>query len=164
MHRPLVYKYTNVHASPALFQESAMKIRYSAVGGRLVFESDVANPKEAFEWLSTVQELFEESVCGLCGQNHLSYEVREYDGNNYYKLFCRNCHAQLDFGQRRDGANLFIKRKDAEGNVLTNNGWYRWQGQASKAPVAAPAPQATTRREPSRAAAGNKKKATPAPF
>jgi hypothetical protein len=97
----------------------------------------------------------------LCGQSHLTYEVRDYDGNNYYKLVCRDCHAQLDFGQRRDGNNLFIKRKDAEGNALPNNGWYRWQGQAAK--PASP-PQTTAPREPSRAPAGNKKKAAPAPF
>jgi hypothetical protein len=138
-----------------------MKIRYSALSGRLVFESEAANPKEAFEWLSAVQELSEENACGVCGQNHLAYDVREYDGNNYYKLVCRDCHAQLDFGQRRDGNNLFIKRKDAEGNMLPNNGWYRWQGQAAR--PAAPA-QPAARREPSRAPEGNKKKAVPAPF
>jgi hypothetical protein len=131
------------------------------VSGRVVFECDVANPKEAFEWLSALQELFEESACGLCEQNHLAYDVREHDGNNYYKLVCRDCHAQLDFGQRRDGNKLFAKRKDAEGNVLPNNGWYRWQGQSAK--PAAPQP-ATARREPSRASSGNKTQTAPAPF
>jgi hypothetical protein len=138
----------------------AMKIRYSAANEQLVFESDVANPKEAFEWLSTVQELFEESACGLCGKSHLAYEVREYDGNNYYKLVCRDCHAQLDFGQRRDGNNLFIKRKDAEGNVLPSNGWYRWQGQTAKA---APPPEPAVRKSP-RPTAANPRKTAPAPF
>jgi len=138
-----------------------MKVRYSAVSGRLVFEADMANAKEAFEWLSTVQELFEENACGLCGQSHLAYEVREHDGNNYYKLVCRDCHAQLDFGQRRDGNNLFSKRKDAEGNLLPNRGWYRWQGAGARS---ASPPQPADRREASRAPAGNKKKAAPTPF
>jgi hypothetical protein len=115
-----------------------MKIRYQSAGGRLVFESDLANPKEAFEWLATVHELFEEAACGLCGQSRLAYEVREFDGNNYYKLVCRDCHATLDFGQRRDGSNLFIKRKDAEGNPLPNQGWYRYQGAAARATAAPP--------------------------
>jgi hypothetical protein len=137
-----------------------MKIRYTGPSGNLVFESEVANPKEAFEWLSTVQELFEETACGLCGQSHLAYEVREYDGNNYYKLVCRDCHATLDFGQRRDGTNLFIKRKDAEGNTLPNRGWYRYQGGSKPAAV----PQSAARREPPRRQAEGSKTRETVPF
>jgi hypothetical protein len=124
-----------------------MKIHYTNTNGRLQFEADAATVKEAFEWLSTIQELFEETACGLCGKENLNYEVREYDGNNYYKLVCRDCQATLDFGQRRDGNNLFIKRKDAEGNTLPNSGWYRYQGANGAKPTATPAP---TRREPAR--------------
>ncbi len=138
-----------------------MKIRYTSTSGQLVFEADVANPKEAVEWLSTVQELFEESACGLCGQNHLAYEVREFDGNNYYKIVCRDCHATLDFGQRRDGTNLFIKRKDAEGNVLPNRGWYRYQGSPTKQ---APAPQSPRRQEAPRRQPAEAKRSEPVPF
>lgn len=109
-----------------------MKLRYVAQNNRVIFEAEPANVKEAFEFLSTVQELFEEAECGLCGQSSLSYEVREFDGNHYYKLVCRDCGATLDFGQRRDGINLFIKRKDADGRALPNRGWYRYQGQAER--------------------------------
>ncbi len=138
-----------------------MNIRYTSTSGQLVFEADVANPKEAVEWLATVQELFEETACGLCGQSHLAYEVREFDGNNYYKLVCRDCHATLDFGQRRDGTNLFIKRKDAEGNPLPNRGWYRYQGNA---PKQAPGPQPTRRQEAPRRQGGGARRSEPVPF
>ncbi len=119
-----------------------MKIRYNSTNGRLGFEADASTVKEAFEWLSTIQELFEENACGLCGKDRLMYEVREFDGNNYYKLVCRDCYATLDFGQRRDGNNLFIKRKDADGNLLPNRGWYRYQGNGAPKP----APAASTPR------------------
>jgi hypothetical protein len=137
-----------------------MKIRYQTASGRMEFEGEASTVKEAFEWLSTVQELFEESTCGLCGQENLTYEVREYDGNNYYKLHCRDCHATLDFGQRRDGSNLFIKRKDADGNVLPNRGWYRYQGNAPKT-NAAPTP---AKKEPPRRAAAPATHNEPVPF
>ena len=133
-----------------------MRIRYVSTNGRLEFEHETSSVKEAFEWLSAIQELFEENACGLCGKDHLTYEVREFDGNNYYKLVCRDCHATLDFGQRRDGANLFIKRKDPEGNQLPNHGWYRYQGSSAPAPAkpapaerpAAPAPRNRPARSP----------------
>lgn len=103
-----------------------MKIRYATSHGRLEFEFDASTTKEAFEWLATIQELFEEGTCGLCSGSNLRYDVREFDGNNYYKLACRDCGATLDFGQRRDGSNLFIKRKDADGNALPSRGWYHY--------------------------------------
>jgi hypothetical protein len=90
----------------------------------------------------------------------LAYEVREFDGNNYYKLVCRDCHATLDFGQRRDGNNLFIKRKDADGNLLPNRGWYRYQGGAKPA-AAAPS---LTRREAPRRQLEDPRQAQPIPF
>jgi hypothetical protein len=104
-----------------------MKIRYTS-GSRLTFESEVPNPKEAVDWIATMQELFEESACGMCGKSNICFDVREYDGNRYYKMRCRDCYATLDFGQKRDGEGLFIKRKDAENNYLPNNGWYKYQG------------------------------------
>lgn len=128
-----------------------MRIRYTVTNGRLEFGSDVSTTKEAFEWLSTIQEIFEEETCGLCGGNHLHYDVREYDGNNYYKLACRDCGGTLDFGQRRDGSNLFIKRKDAEGNTLPNRGWYRYQpGESPRATQQQPARPSAPAQSPRR--------------
>ena len=117
-----------------------MKITYTTTNGRLVFESDVSTPKEAFEWLAGIQELFEEPGCGLCGGAHVQHDVREFDGNNYYKLVCRDCGGTLDFGQRRDGSNLFIKRKDADGVTIPNRGWYRYSPAENAKPMAAPSP------------------------
>lgn len=103
-----------------------MRVQYTTSNGRLVFESDVSTPKEAFEWLATIQELFEEPSCGLCHAVNWQCDVREFDGNAYYKLTCRDCGATLDCGQRRDGSNLFIKRKDADGHPLPHHGWYHY--------------------------------------
>ncbi|MBW3600627.1 MAG: hypothetical protein KY475_25615 [Planctomycetes bacterium] len=138
-----------------------MRIRYVSTNGRLEFEGETPSVKEAFEWLSTIQELFEENACGLCGKDHLTYEVREFDGNNYYKLVCRDCHATLDFGQRRDGANLFIKRKDADGNPLPNRGWYRYQGAGAATPAPAPSSRSSRRDRARRPDAQSPKAAIP---
>jgi hypothetical protein len=103
-----------------------MKVRYATANSRLQFEFDAATTKEAVEFLAVIQELFEETTCRQCGSEHVKFDVRNYDGNTYYKLRCDDCYATLDFGQRRDGVNLFLKRKDADGHWMPNRGWYRY--------------------------------------
>jgi hypothetical protein len=103
-----------------------MKVRYATANSRLQFEFEAASTKEAVEFLAVIQELFEETTCQQCGSEHVKFDVRNYDGNTYYKLRCDDCYATLDFGQRRDGVNLFLKRKDADGHWMPNRGWYRY--------------------------------------
>jgi hypothetical protein len=47
------------------------------------------------------------------------------DQGKYYELWCQNpdCRAKLGFGQHKTGDTLFPKRKDKEGNWLSDNGW-----------------------------------------
>lgn len=104
-----------------------MLVRYTAPNGRLTFEVEVTTAKQAFAVVAAVQELFEEKECGCCQSEHIHCEVRTHDTNEYYKLVCTACGATLDFGQKKDGKGLFVKRKDKDLAALPNRGWYIWQ-------------------------------------
>ena len=77
----------------------------------------------------SIQELFEEPDCGCCQSRNIRCEVRHIDNNSYFKLVCADCTAQLDFGQKKDGKSLFIKRRDENKQPLPDRGWYVWQGK-----------------------------------
>lgn len=103
-----------------------MKVGY-ALDDRFTFEFDVTTPREAFEQIAAVQDVFSEDRCGMCHSLKIRCDVREHDGNTYYKLRCDGCGATLDFGQNRDGARLFPKRLGADGNPdETHRGWYKY--------------------------------------
>ncbi len=105
-----------------------MKVQYTSANGRLVFDFEAASHKDVMAKLAAIQELFEESSCGMCESKNIRFEVREHDGNNYYKMVCGACNAQIDYGQHKTGNSLFIKRwnKDTR-TVLPNRGWYQYQ-------------------------------------
>ncbi len=102
-----------------------MKIVYKSANGRMTFEFEAGSHKEAITKLAAIQELFEEPTCGCCKSDLIRFDVREFDGNSYYKLVCEKCTAQLDFGQHKVGNGLFCKRYDKETkSALPNRGWY----------------------------------------
>lgn len=141
-----------------------MKVGYTTANGRLRFEDDVSTTKEAFELVAAVQEIFEEAACGLCGGPSLRFDVREFDGNSYYKLACNGCGATLDFGQKRDGQNLFIKRRDADGRPLPHGGWYWYRGNNTGGNSNAPAPRSNSTQQSRTAPAKAPSDTQPVPF
>lgn len=104
-----------------------MKIHYR-VNDKLAFEIESEGQKEIFKELATIQEIFSESKCGLCDKDSIKFVVRNVDGNDYYELRCSSseCGGILSFGQHKKGGTLFPKRKDDEGNYLSNKGWHKW--------------------------------------
>jgi hypothetical protein len=110
-------------------------IKYTTADGRMTFEFDATSPKDVFAQLAEIQDVFEERSCGSCCSERIRFDVREFDGNSYYKMVCRDCAAQLDYGQHKTGDGLFPKRhqKDTR-DPLPNGGWYHWQGRDEQAP------------------------------
>lgn len=102
-----------------------MKILYK-VNDKLTFELEGEGQKEIFKELATIQEIFSEEKCGLCGSQNIKFVVRNVDGNDYYELRCLDCGAILAFGQHKKGGTLFPKRKDDDGNYMPNRGWHKF--------------------------------------
>ncbi len=116
-----------------------MKLRYtcptSASGSSISFEAEVAGPKDAFDAIADIQDVFEEHTCGMCKSTAIKFEVREYSGNPFYKMRCTACGATFDFGQHKDGGGLFAKRWDKENRrPMANGGWaiYRKDGDEDR--------------------------------
>lgn len=108
-----------------------MKASYRTQDGRMTFEVSGDTPKQIWEQVAAVQELFEaDSECGLCHSKEgkgLRFVAREYDDNKYYELRCLQCFARLSFGQHKKGGGLFAKRKDKDGNRLEHRGWEKYE-------------------------------------
>lgn len=132
-----------------------MKVQYKTGNGRLTFEFESESDKTLVTSLAHIQEIFEEPECGCCKSKLIRYDVREFDGNRYYKLLCEACGATLDFGQNKQGDTLFVKRFEKETrNPLPNKGWYKYgdttkpnqqqQQQAAK-PTAMPSANSSTK-------------------
>lgn len=103
-----------------------MKIIYK-IGDRLSFELEASGQKEAFKEIASIQEIFGEESCGICGKQNLKFIVRNVDGNDYYELKCSECSGILSYGQHKKGGTLFPKRKDENNNYLPHKGWHKWK-------------------------------------
>ena len=102
-----------------------MKLTYK-LNDKASIEVEGDGQKSLFKELASVQEIFGENNCGMCGKNNLKYLVRTVEGNDYFELRCADCGAVLSFGQHKKGGTLFPKRKDESG-WLKNKGWHKWQ-------------------------------------
>jgi hypothetical protein len=102
-----------------------MKIRHKT--DSMDIEIEGKDIKDAFAQLAAATEVFGNNVCGACDSPRTRPIVRERDGNTYYEVKCLDCGSVLAFGQKREGGALFPKKKDKDGNWLTNNGWVKWQ-------------------------------------
>jgi hypothetical protein len=100
--------------------------------GSLTITFEGETQKDIVKQLSSLEEVFGESVCGKCGSENLRWVVRENDGNEYYELRCLDCGAKLAFGVNKKGGGLFPKRKDGEGNWLPDKGWTKWNSKTKQ--------------------------------
>jgi len=105
-----------------------MKASYK-LSDKLQFEVEGEGQKEIFKEIASIQEIFGETKCGMCGSGRMKFEEREEEDNEYYELRCMDCGATLAFGQHKKGGTLFPKRKDEKGEYMPNRGWYKWQGK-----------------------------------
>jgi hypothetical protein len=107
-----------------------MKVHWKAGGGRLMFEVEAETAKDLFRSLARLQEIFEaDTACGCCGKTELRFTVRTVQDNEFFELTCLQCGAELSFGQRKKGGELFPRRNNDTGNALPNRGWKKYQGR-----------------------------------
>lgn len=96
------------------------------VNDKLTLKVSAEGQKELFKNLSTVQEIFGENACGMCGDTNIKYVVRTVDDNDYFENRCGKCGAVLSYGQHKKGGTIFPKRRDSDGNYLENRGWHKY--------------------------------------
>jgi hypothetical protein len=145
-------------------KELTMKVTYTTANRRLTFELESDNEKTLVAELGHIQEVFEETKCGCCESELIRFEVRTFEKNKYYKLFCTQCGATLDYHQHKEGGTLYLKDADRS---LPSRGWYRFKEQPppAQAPTAgAPKPATSTNQpaKPTAAASSNGKLTAPA--
>lgn len=101
-----------------------MKVRWKSE--KVEVEVEGRDTKEVFAQLAGATEVFGATKCGACDSSRTTPIVRDVQGNTYYEVRCLDCGSVLGFGQKRSDGTLFPKRKDKDGNWLSNNGWVKW--------------------------------------
>lgn len=105
----------------------AIEVTYRSGPVEFRFQADTV--KQIFAGLAALRQVFEVDACGECDSKKVAPNHREYEGNSFYSYVCGECGAQLDVGQKRDDRNLFLKRKDKDGEPIGKDGWYYWKRQ-----------------------------------
>ena len=92
--------------------------------------------KELFSSMASYQEVFDTHKCGKCNGTDLRYVVRDdKEENTYYEIRCTKigCRAKLAFGVHKGKeGTLFPKKKDKEGNYITDDGWLKWNAETKQ--------------------------------
>jgi hypothetical protein len=112
------------------------------VRGNLIIEVEAETQRELFRELASLQEVFSEKRCGLCGCEavipvHRSVTVGKQT-YEYCEWACTNtkCQARLSLGSMIEGGRLFPHRRlsangkpDREkGTLDKHNGWSKYRG------------------------------------
>lgn len=103
-----------------------MRVSYTVPSKRLTFTFDEPNRRGIVQRIAEIQELFDESVCGLCGAD-ICFERREAKGYVFFNMRCLNpkCRAQLDIGENKEHTKIWVKRWDKEKKCeMPARGWH----------------------------------------
>ena len=103
-----------------------MELTFTNTTGKLTLKTEAPTPIAAFETIAMFGDVFDETKCGVCGSEHIRFDVRRPKTFVYYNLVCRDCGCRLDVSQHRDKVNLYIDRKDANDQPKHNAGWYKY--------------------------------------
>lgn len=73
---------------------------------KITVTEDAGGQEELFQKASFLMNLPDK--CGNCGEGSLALHHKEYDGNDYYAVVCKDCKHELKFGVLKAGG-LFPK-------------------------------------------------------
>lgn len=105
-----------------------MRLLWRSKDGRMELSGEVPSVRAAWAKIAELEEVFDHEACGCCGNMDLFHDVREFSGNTFYKLVCKTCNAQLDYGFAKDDVSIYPKRWDKDTKeALPNGGWYIYQ-------------------------------------
>lgn len=75
--------------------------------GKMRLELEAQNMKDVFKWSGVYSNL--PKKCDACQSDNLYLSHKSPKGNDYYSLKCADCSAEANFGQTKDGGNLYYK-------------------------------------------------------
>ena len=104
-----------------------MKVTYKT--GKFTIEAE-GSTTEVFEQLASFDSVFGNCVNKANGSENIGFRHREVDGNHYYELYDKETFHVLKFGKTKKDGSLFPRRKDADGNWLSDGGWAKYDPNA----------------------------------
>lgn len=113
-----------------------MKLLYKSFCGRYQIEFEGQDNQSLFEQVATFQEIFEndsnltiENV--KVASSDVKLRVRGTSESKFYEMYVaegsKMAGYRLDYTVTKNGNMMFPRRKDKEGNLIKNNGWYRYE-------------------------------------
>lgn len=93
-----------------------MKLQYKSIDGRFTTQFESETETGIVEQLFDFQNLFEKNtVCGLCGNEDVFFNIREGDSGKYYERKCDKCGAAFPYHVNKDKVKkggLYFSWKD----------------------------------------------------
>ena len=106
-----------------------MKVIYKT--GKFTIEAE-GSTTEIFEQLASFDSVFGNCVNKANDSDNIGFKVREVDGNKYYEMYDKDTFHSLKFGKTKKDGSLFPRRKDTDGNWLSDGGWTKYDPNAPK--------------------------------
>ena len=106
-----------------------MKVTYKT--GKFTIEAE-GSTTEIFEQLASFDSVFGNCVNKANNCENIGFKVREVDGNKYYEMYDKDTNHSLKFGKTKKDGSLFPRRKDPDGNWLSDGGWQKYDPNAPK--------------------------------
>ena len=106
-----------------------MKVTYKT--GKFTVEAE-GSSTEVFEQLASFDSVFGNCVNKANGSENIGFRHREVDGNHYYEMYDKDSFHTLKFGKTKKDGSLFPRRKDTDGNWLSDGGWVKYDPNAPK--------------------------------
>jgi len=75
--------------------------------GSMRLTMEAQNMKDIFKWSGVYSIL--PKKCDSCQSPNLHLSHKSPKGNDYFSLKCADCGAEGNFGQTKDGGNLYYK-------------------------------------------------------
>ena len=104
-----------------------MKLTFRSSDGSLTVEVEPKTIKDCFEAIGQVNDFLISEPCGCCKSKSTFPQAKHTKDYVFYEWKCRDCGATFSFGQAKEGGRLFPKRKDKNGAVLPNRGWFIYE-------------------------------------
>ena len=104
-----------------------MKVTYKT--GKFTVEAE-GNTTEVFKQLASFDSVFGTCINKVNGSENIGFRHRVVDENDYFEMYDKDTVHVLKFGRTKKDQSLFPRRKDTDGNWLSDGGWVKFDPNA----------------------------------